>query len=229
MIKNYRKKYVMDLYSIVTENPRLTVATTVNSRPDRRLLKTKKEALTASLYDYYRTCDNIILKWQPSLIFKAEHGSKVNFSGCIDLASLNDLFILQNRNELLNLQSGQWTFHGEETTDLVNNGKGQFRVLDRLASKAVTGYLELEGKDKNDTMYLHDPDGKCYSLNVDFEGYFELLCASYGFQNWQYAVLFKEYGVGEAFHNDFKESMPLLFPDFSYEEFIKLYESLKLN
>ncbi len=66
-------------------------------------------------------------------------------------------------------------------------------------------------------------------IHIDFEGYMKLLGETKGFLYWQKAILGYLSGSESFETKNFKEVMPKLFPDFSYDKFIELYESLRID
>lgn len=78
-------------------------------------------------------------------------------------------------------------------------------------------------------LYLLHSDSSMSALNVDMEGYLQLLVMSKGFGWWQNALV--QISKGEEMPNvaSFKENMPKIFPDFSWEAFEELYESVRID
>ncbi|WP_426473910.1 hypothetical protein [Chryseobacterium balustinum] len=109
---------------------------------------------------------------------------------------------------------------------------GQFIPVDYVED-ICAGVFSKENEDE--MVYFHDFEIGFYPLKVNFEGYVELVFAARGYLMWQYVLIYLEYGkydgarLGKSRYDDFVENMPLLFPDFKMEEFIKLYESLKIK
>lgn len=103
----------------------------------------------------------------------------------------------------------------------------QFRILDFFSDDACVGFYDKEEPDNQ--LYFYDFDGEPLGLQVDMAGYIELLCAARGFRYWQ-LVLHSFLEKPESPEvKTFNTYMPQLFPDFSLEDFRKLYERLKIN
>ena len=78
-------------------------------------------------------------------------------------------------------------------------------------------------------LYLQHSDSSVSPLHVDLEGYLKLLGMSKGFGWWQNALV--EIHSGNPMPNvaSFKEKMPLIFPDFSWDAFEALYEEVRID
>lgn len=98
--------------------------------------------------------------------------------------------------------------------------------------EACAGFYLGDGVNPPDNeMYMHrwgegeEPEG----LNVAFDGYVQLMYYARGWLYWQNVIMGlqgkSDYGKTERF----KSELPLVFPDFKWEEFVSLYESVKLR
>ena len=78
-------------------------------------------------------------------------------------------------------------------------------------------------------LYLQHSDSSVSPLHVDLDGYLRLLCMSKGYGWWQNALV--EIHKGSPMPNvaAFKEEMPLIFPDFSWDAFVSLYEEVRID
>ena len=72
-------------------------------------------------------------------------------------------------------------------------------------------------------------DSELYPLHVNFEGYLKLLGMSKGFGWWQNALVQISTGIHKPNVDSFKEKMLQVFPDFSWNQFVELYESLRID
>ncbi len=103
-----------------------------------------------------------------------------------------------------------------------------FRPLDMFYESAGCVGFFVNREDKLG-LYLYKFDGETHPLHIDFDGYLKLLGLSKGFGWWQNALVEISTGEHQPNVDDFKEKMPQIFPDFSYDKFIKLYESLRID
>ena len=105
-------------------------------------------------------------------------------------------------------------------------------MLDYFIPEACIGFFMAKpGQKPNDELYYLYFEDEPEGLNVDMDGYMQLLYKTRGFAYWQLALLFlqtrrkrKVSGVEE-----FKKYMPIIFPDFKWDEFVALYEQVKLR
>jgi len=105
----------------------------------------------------------------------------------------------------------------------------QFKIVDNFVPEAHCGFL-LNG-DNSDVMYYHESgEPELEPMGVDFNGYLELMFAARGFWYWQRVILNLTTGEGYG-HNveEFKTYMPQIFPDFKWEEFVALYEKVRIK
>ena len=103
-----------------------------------------------------------------------------------------------------------------------------FRPLDMFYDGDGFVGFYIGRKDKKGLYLLHS-DSSVSPLHIDFEGYLKLLSISKGFGWWQNALVEISTGKHQPNVASFKENMPKIFPDFNYEEFISLYESLRID
>ncbi len=221
MTKNYFKKYQNEVFFDIYDNPLLEVTQRGGEDPDSAYLAQVKDQLPKSLVDFYQSCDGIHIEWQ------AKETTGIHALGSIRLLQLKHLFD-GNEIDLAANEFGGWRLN----TDYGNLQplKGAFRIVDLFSGKSMAGIFSEEPA--TEEVFLYNSGVAFESLKVDFEGYFQLLCKAYGFLGWQRVIIHKEYGqnggYGEYEHDDFRDTMPLLFPDFNFDEFIELYESLKI-
>ncbi len=184
-----------------------------------------KERLLPSLQGFYSLTNGYSDYWEGK-IPKRKKGEKIIERGIIDIVPLEDMFEEYNVVQL------------EETYNYYIEGEegflktGQFIPIDNLGDICV-GVFSKENHDN--MMYFYDFGIGFYPLKVNFEGYLELAFDARGYMMWPYVLVYLEYGkddpakFGESRYEDFSEGMPLLFPSFKMDEFIALYESLKIK
>lgn len=100
-----------------------------------------------------------------------------------------------------------------------------FHPFDYFVNEACVGiYL---GESQDNSLYVYYFEDEPYRLDIDIDGYIQLMVDARGFRYWQSALLSMK-GVEATSEPDrFKEYMPHLFPDFSYESFTRKYESMR--
>ncbi|MNY12124.1 hypothetical protein D3C86_1451910 [compost metagenome] len=85
------------------------------------------------------------------------------------------------------------------------------------------------GRPDKKGLYLSKTDGETQPLHVDFEGYLKLLTLSKGFGWWQNALVQINTGITQPNVAGFKENMPKIFPEFNWDEFVALYQSVRID
>ncbi len=104
-----------------------------------------------------------------------------------------------------------------------------FRHIDMFnESGGSVGFFVGREKEKKG-LYLNRFEGRVEPMHVDFEGYLKLLGMSKGYLGWQNALIIIHSKKDSGMADSFKLNMPLLFPDFNWDEFVKLYESLRID
>jgi hypothetical protein len=72
-------------------------------------------------------------------------------------------------------------------------------------------------------------DSELHPLHIKFYGYIKLLEIFKGFGWWQNALVQISTGKHQSSVDSFKEKMPQIFPNFNWDQFVALYESLRIN
>ena len=68
------------------------------------------------------------------------------------------------------------------------------------------------------------------TLGLDFNGYLEMMLAAKGWALWQRIIINLQLGTKyKSEVDDFKKYMPQLFPDFKWENFVALYEKVRIK
>jgi hypothetical protein len=184
-----------------------------------------KNSLLSTMQGFYSFTNGYSYKWEGIIPTRTE-GQKTSEQGIINIVALDELFEKHNIVELEKDYS--YYIKGENFFSKT----GQFIPVDYIGD-ICTGVFSKENEDE--MVYFHDFGVGFYPLKVNFEGYLELAFAARGYMMWQYVIVYLEYGkndyamYGKSRYDDFVEDMPLLFPDFKLEEFINLYESLKIK
>ncbi|GGG26319.1 hypothetical protein [Dokdonia pacifica] len=114
----------------------------------------------------------------------------------------------------------------------LNPELADFRDFDLCTDESQVGFL-INKEDNTISKYLYyhisgDPD--LHLLDLNFSGYTQMAVEARVFYGWQRILLHYdgwEYGKEET--KLFKEEMPKLFSDWTWEGFIEKYESLRLS
>jgi hypothetical protein len=124
----------------------------------------------------------------------------------------------------------------EVMQDWDNEFGGNSWAPDMKGFRPFDMFYEMEGHvgffvDRPDKkgLYLSETDGEAQPLHVNFEGYLKLLAMSKGYGWWQNSLIEISTGISKAGVTAFKENMPKIFPEFNWEEFVALYESVRID
>jgi hypothetical protein len=184
-----------------------------------------KDKLPPSLIGFYAITNGYSWQWEAKIPTRTSN-EKNTEQGIINVLDLEDLF---DEDILVTLsESRKYYIEGEEGFSKTGN----FLPVDYIED-VCAGVFSKENDD--DIIYFYDFGIGFYPLKINFEGYLELAFMARGYMMWPYVLVYLEYGkndpakFGESRYEDFSEDMPLLFPDFKMEEFIALYESLKIK
>lgn len=184
-----------------------------------------KDYLLNKMHEFYSFTNGYSYEWESNIPANIE-GQKISEHGIINIVPLDELFEKPN---VVELEEGyNYYIKGEDSFSKT----GQFIPVDYIED-ICAGVFSKENEDE--MVYFHDFGIGFYPLKINFKGYVELAFAARGYLMWQYVLVYLEYGkydgamLGKSIYDDFAENMPIIFPDFDMEEFIKLYESLKIK
>ena len=103
-----------------------------------------------------------------------------------------------------------------------------FHPIDFFIDEACVGVFLNESEKKDSSLYLFSFEGEPVNLNMNINAYLEMAIASKGFLYWQYAVIEILEGKENPVSNRFKEWMPKLFVNFSWEQYMLLYKKIRI-
>ena len=206
---------ISTLAKAINRNARVRrTATKPMRQGDEQALHARSTQLPGTLAPFYAYRDGFLVKWNE------KEGEDPDVFGSINIRPLADLF----DGLLVELDpSVGYVINANHAQPI--SPTGVFRPLDFFVDEACVGFFSDYGS--KDELYYHDFGISFYSLKTDFAGYVTLLAHSYGYAYWQQVILNHEYGYRTDAAGRFKEDMPRLFPDFDYQAFIALYESVK--
>lgn len=105
-----------------------------------------------------------------------------------------------------------------------------FKIIDYYLNEHACGIIW--GQNKDLTIHYIAMDGTPpVSMDLDIQGYIEMMLLSKGYTQWQMAILNLLYGNEYDFANvyDFKAHMPILFPGWTWEGFVQKFEEVRLK
>ena len=125
---------------------------------------------------------------------------------------------------------GSWQGILFEEEDLQRNPHLKYyKALDLISEQHTVGFLHGADFEANSLYYHISPYSDLYSLDLDFEGYMQMAFEAKIYYYWPKVLLDIQSNSESKETQDFKENMPQLFEDFSWDDFVKKYESLRLS
>ncbi len=105
-----------------------------------------------------------------------------------------------------------------------------FHPLDHPTPEISIGFI-IKPDTIYRSMYYLTIDYELYDLDLDYEGYTQMAIESRVFNYWQKVLLYYmgEMSTGSFETERFKTEMPKIFPDWTWENFIDKFESLRLS
>jgi len=160
---------------------------------------------------YTKIGDGFKLKWR-----KNKNGS---IDGNIQLATTKSLFA----------DPKSFDFYDNETNE--NADINFFHPFDYSSAESYVGFIIKPDFVYKSLYYMSISDYQLNNLDLDFHGYTEMAVEARVFNHWQVVLLYYmgdiETGLSET--ETFKTEMPKIFPDWTWENFIAKFESLRLS
>ncbi|MGH1437183.1 MAG: hypothetical protein ACRBG0_22275 [Lewinella sp.] len=104
-----------------------------------------------------------------------------------------------------------------------------FKPFDLVTDEAECGFLHRPGFASESIYYHRTGTPQLYNLDIDFSGYLEMALAARVYYYWPKVLLDIQSGTKGAETVNFKQNMPLIFPEFNWEAFKEKYQSLRLS
>ncbi len=124
---------------------------------------------------------------------------------------------------------GDWEGHAYFSHSEEDSLLRDFKIVDFYQNEYAAGILF--GKRRDFTFYNIEIGGEDpVSLDLDINGYIEMMMQSKGYTYWQTVI---EYYLHGGYQTDiteqFKHDMPILFPDWTWEGFVQKFEEIRLH
>ncbi len=184
------------------------------NKPNPEAFAQYKEELPPSLADFYSVLNGLKVEWA------VEGTEDPDLVGTVNIIAIEHLF----GENSVSLPGRSWTINGDYAKP--KQLKGFFRPVDMFVNEASVGFFSEPGSEK--TLFFQE-GASFFDLKISFDAYFKLLCSANAFLWWQNVIRFHEYGEGESAMERFKEQMPRIFSGYSFDDFVELYESLKIR
>lgn len=106
-----------------------------------------------------------------------------------------------------------------------------FRPLDYPTPESYVGFIIKPDTIYKSLYYMSISDYELNNLDLDYDGYTQMAVESRVFNHWQRVLLYymDGEGIGSVETEIFKTEMPKIFPDWTWENFITEFESLRLS
>ncbi len=106
-----------------------------------------------------------------------------------------------------------------------------FRPLDYPTPESYVGFIITPDTIDESLYYMSISDYELNNLDLDYEGYTQMAVESRVFNHWQRVLLYymDGEGIGSVETEIFKTEMPKIFPDWTWENFIAKFESVRLS
>ncbi len=103
-----------------------------------------------------------------------------------------------------------------------------FHPLDFPTPETYVGFIIKPATIYPSVYYLHG-DNELSNLDLDFHGYTEMAYEARVFNYWQRVLLEYMNGNSSEITKTFQTEMPQIFPDWTWENFIEKFESLRIS
>ncbi len=103
-----------------------------------------------------------------------------------------------------------------------------FHPLDFPTPETYVGFIIKPATIYKSVYYLSG-DNELANLDLDFQGYTEMAFEARVFNYWQRVLLEYMNGSSSEITKTFQTEMPQIFPDWSWENFIEKFESLRIS
>jgi hypothetical protein len=171
--------------------------------------KAEKYQLPESLISLLKMFNGFELKW----FSDPENG----IGGNMHFLELK--YILQN-----------WKCNLYEEADVIQNDLIQYYKPFDLITEIFSCGLLITPDYINSSIYCHvAPEPQLYNLDINFDGYLEMVKEARAFYYWPKVLLDIQSGDECEETKNFKKNMPLIFEDFSWDEFVEKYQALRLS
>jgi hypothetical protein len=201
----------LEYYVILAKNAKKVEGSTLNV-PEN--LKTdlpelnRLDKIHKGIEDFYRNeSDGYSFEWWSD----KENG----IGGKLEFASSKDLFA----------DAGLYDGEGDEELQY-------FHPLDYPTPESFVGFIIMSDNTIYESLYyMSVSDYELNNLDLDYEGYTQMAIESRVFNHWQRVLLYymDGIGIGSVETEIFKTEMPKIFPDWTWENFIARFESLRLS
>lgn len=210
-MENEFSTLINELEDELDSNPNITV---INFRTPLALNKKEKEVAKkvtpSDIFNFHKNLNGLNIEW------KTKKKQNPNVKGSVKVLSLYE--ILQNWKDIV-------YFDFTPERGRIRN----FHPIDFFIDEACAGAFLNEDSQQDSSLYLYSFETEPISLNLNIDGYIQMLVTSKGFLYWQYAIIEILSNQENPVSQRFKEWMPKIFPGFSWQEYVQKYNQLKIQ
>jgi hypothetical protein len=176
------------------------------SQDELSFLETVKKSVQQGIHQLYTQLGTYKLSWQNAVELPED------VTGSVNIISIKTV-----------MSDWRNIIYFEDESPLLN-----FKVIDQFANEACCGfYTTGEQVSSGELIYFYNYSDNPVALQLTPQEYVLMLIEAKGYRYWQKVLMDYNSGVQSPYTVSMQTYLPVLFPDFSFEAFIKKYESLK--
>lgn len=204
------RKAIRALRDELQSNPQVKVKGITTPPPmNKKELERIAGIAPQSLFAFHREMNGLTVEWEP------KKSADPDVKGSVKLLPVEEIL-----KEWKGIVYFDFTPEGERIR--------KFHPIDFFIDEAAAGAFLNEPKEEDRSFYLFHFEGEPARLHLEMSGYIQMMIASKGFLYWQYAVIEILEQKENPVSRRFKEWMPQLFPEFSWDEYVSLFNGLKI-
>ena len=202
---------ILLLDSELTANPKIKISKMTIPLPLNKRDKAQISGINPQgIWEFHKEMNGLYIEWS------AKRVKDANVQGLVKIMSIQ---------EILKDWQGIIFFEFTEENDRIR----KFHPIDFFIDEACVGAFINEADKEDCSLYLYSFGDDPINLSLNMMGYIQMLLSSRGFLYWQYAILEIISGQENPSSQRFKKWMPKLFTGFEWEQFVSLYNSLKVS
>ncbi|NEO93283.1 MAG: hypothetical protein F6K56_24905 [Moorea sp. SIO3G5] len=205
---------INDLEDELDGNPNIILESFKTPLPlSKREQEVVQGVTPSSIFEFHQNLNGLNIEWE---INKKQSSDVKDIKGSVKILSLKEI-----------IQDWKGVVYFDFTPE---SGRiRSFHPIDFFVDEACVGAF-LNEKDRQElSLYLYSFEGEPVNLNLNIEGYIQMMVLSKGFLYWQYSIIEILLDKENPVSHRFKEWMPELFPDFSWEKYIQKYNQLRIQ
>lgn len=204
------RKAIRGLRDELQSNPQVKVKGITTPPPmNKKELAAIERVAPQSVFAFHREMNGLTIEWE------LKKSADPDVKGSVKLLPVKEIL-----KEWKGIVYFDFTPEGERIRN--------FHPIDFFIDEAAAGAFLNEGKEEDRSLYLFHFEGEPVRLHLEMRGYIQMMIASKGFLYWQYAVIEILKQKENPVSRRFKEWMPQLFPEFSWEAYAARFGALQI-